>query len=149
MTTKRIIYTILLISWMIVIFLFSSQNGLTSQSTSDHVASVIIDTTVKITNQEITEEKRTNLIEDTRVMVRKSAHFTLYFILGILSFLTLNSYQVSKPFIYGVLLCFLYACSDEFHQMFSDGRTAKFLDIMIDTLGATISSSLTCLFQKK
>ena len=149
MNTKKIIYTVLLISWMVVIFLFSNQDGTTSQATSNHVASAIIDTTVKITNQEITKEKRTSLIEDTRIIIRKGAHFTLYFILGILAFLTCTSYQVPKPYLYSILLCFLYACSDEIHQMFSDGRAAQFLDVMIDTSGAILSNCLLYLGLKK
>ena len=89
MKIKRIIYTILLIIWLVIIFMFSNQNARNSQSSSDKVASTIIDTVETVTNQEITEEKKSNLIEDTRFLIRKCAHFTLYFILGILIYLTL------------------------------------------------------------
>ena len=93
---KRIIYTTLLLIWMIVIFLFSNQNASNSQSTSDKVASSIVDTVEVVTKQEISKEKKFDFIENTRLLIRKSAHFILYFVLGILIFLTLNSYQVNK-----------------------------------------------------
>lgn len=149
MKLKKVIYIILLISWMVVIFLFSNQDGTTSQSTSDQVAATIIDTTTKLTKQEMTKEKRNSLIEDTRVLIRKTAHFTLYFILGVLAFLVFNSYSVSRPLLYSIAFCFLYACSDEIHQMFSDERTAKMLDVMIDTLGASLSCSILYMIRKK
>lgn len=145
MKTKRIITTVLLIIWMIIIFMFSNQTATKSESTSDKVASTVIDTVQTVTNQEITKEKRNDLIENTRFLIRKCAHFTLYFILGVLAYLTLTSYSDSRPVIYLIIFCFLYACSDEIHQMFLDGRTAKILDISIDTLGSSISIGL-CYF---
>lgn len=148
MKIKRIIYTILLIIWLVIIFMFSNQNARNSQSSSDKVASTIIDTVETVTNQEITEEKKSNLIEDTRFLIRKCAHFTLYFILGILIYLTLTNYSISKSVLYSIIFCFLYACSDEVHQMFLDGRTPKVMDILIDTIGGSISVGL-CYFVEK
>ena len=42
----------------------------------------------------------------------------------------------------------LYAISDEFHQMFSDGRTPSIRDVGIDTLGVTFGSIITTLIAK-
>mgnify|MGYP004633929879 FL=1 len=36
-------------------------------------------------------------------------------------------------------MCFLYACTDEHHQTFVNGRSGLFLDTLIDTLGGFIS----------
>lgn len=33
---------------------------------------------------------------------------------------------------------FLYACSDELHQYFVPGRSAKFADVMVDSVGFTL-----------
>ncbi len=142
MKFKKVIYPIVLITWMIVIFLFSNQNAIKSQSTSDQVASKIIDTVTTVLKQPITKKQKNNLIEDTRILVRKTAHFTLYFILGIFMYLTLDSYSIPKPLLYGILFCFLYAISDEIHQLFLAGRTAKIVDILIDTTGASIGNFL-------
>lgn len=148
MKIRRIIYTTLLIIWMIVIFLFSNQNADNSQSTSDKVATSIVDTAEVVTNQEIPIEDRENFIEDTRVLIRKSAHFMLYFVLGIFTYLTFTSYSISKPVLFSIIFCFLYACSDEIHQMFLDGRTAKIMDIFIDTCGSCLAIGM-CYFVKR
>jgi VanZ family protein len=38
-----------------------------------------------------------------------------------------------------VLLAFAYACSDEYHQTFVDGRTGTVRDVGIDTIGIAIA----------
>lgn len=146
MKTKRIIYTTLLLIWMLVIFLFSNQNADNSQSTSDRVANFIIDVVEVITNKDISDDDRNSFIEDSSFIIRKTAHFTIYFILGILTYLTLASYQISNKIIFSIIFCLLYACSDEIHQMFSDGRTFKLLDILIDSIGASIGILITSKF---
>lgn len=146
---KKTIYTTLLIFWMIIIFLFSNQDAAKSESTSDKVTLGIINITEAITNQKIQEEKRNDLIEETRFLIRKLAHFTLYFILGIFVYLTLHSYSIERILLISIFFCFLYACSDEIHQMFSDGRAAQLLDVLIDTLGASIGILLIFMLNKK
>ena len=149
---KKYFLVILLVFWLLVIFLFSNQTASKSQSTSDKVASDIVDVVETVTKNEIKKDKKENIIENTRFLVRKTAHFTLYFILGIIVYLLFNSYGVKKILFYSILFCFLYACSDEIHQLFLDGRTAKVLDICIDTCGSSLAIiSLFYLheFQKK
>lgn len=139
MKLKKIIYTILLLIMMAVIFMFSNQNAKTSQATSDKVASDIVNTVEIVTKNEIQKGKKESIIENTRFLVRKTAHFTLYFILGIIAYLLFTSYGVKKTVYYSILFCFLYACSDEIHQLFLDGRTAKILDVCIDTCGSSLA----------
>lgn len=153
MKLKRVIYTILLIIWMLVIFLFSNQTASKSQSASDKVASDIVDVVEVVTKNDIKESKKESIIENTRFIVRKTAHFTLYFILGIIVYLLLTSYNVKRPIIYSILFCLLYACSDEIHQLFSSGRTAKVMDVCIDTFGSSVAiiifSNITKLLKHK
>lgn len=153
MKLKRVIYTILLIIWMLVIFLFSNQTASKSQSASDKVASDIVDVVEVVTKNDIKESKKESIIENTRFIVRKTAHFTLYFILGIIVYLLLTSYNVKKPILYSILFCLLYACSDEIHQLFSSGRTAKVMDVCIDTFGSSVAiiifSTITKLLKHK
>ena len=148
MKIKRIMYTTLLIIWMLVIFLFSNQNGNNSESTSNKVANFIIDVVEVITNKEISDDDRNSFVEDSRFIIRKTAHFTIYFVLGVLTCLTLTSYQINNRIVFSIIFCLLYACSDEIHQMFSDGRTFKLLDILIDTVGASIGILITSKFNK-
>ena len=35
-----------------------------------------------------------------------------------------------------ISFCFLYACTDEIHQLFVVGRTGRFTDVLIDTCGS-------------
>lgn len=145
---KEIIIVILLF-WMIVIFGFSNQSVRNSLSLSDKVSEHIIDTGIKITKKEISLEKRKDLVKKMRTIVRKTAHFTEYFILGLLVYGLFEIYSIPKPIIYAIIFCFLYACSDEFHQLFSDGRSAKILDVAIDTSGSILSIGIFSIIRTK
>lgn len=47
-----------------------------------------------------------------------------------------------------MLFGWLYATSDEFHQMFSNGRTASPKDVCIDTLGVLFGIGVYLLIKK-
>lgn len=149
MKLKEIIHIGLLVTWMIVIFIFSNQNGNTSQNTSDKVSTSIVNTIEIITNNEIPAKKKNDFVVNNRFVIRKFAHFTLYFILGILVYLVFIDFNISKSVIYSIVFCLLYAISDEVHQMFSIGRTAKAFDVFIDTLGSIVGSYFCLLFHKR
>jgi VanZ family protein len=83
-------------------------------------------------------------IEDIHLFIRKCAHLTEYAILALLLWRALH---VSKnklpawswPKVGGtLLLVFLYAATDEFHQSFVPTRTARVSDVFIDTAGGAI-----------
>ena len=119
--------------------MFSNENSVTSQSKSDKVTSTIIETV----NKDVNKDKEKEIIENTRFVVRKIAHFTLYFVLGGLIYLTLKSYNVNKRIILISILCaLLYAISDEIHQVFTNGRTGRIYDVVIDTISSTLSIML-------
>ena len=44
-----------------------------------------------------------------------------------------------------MFICFLYACTDEFHQLFIAGRSAEIKDVLIDSFGS-LTSILLCNF---
>ena len=70
-------------------------------------------------------------------IVRKLAHYSIYTLLGFLASLTVGRRRLFSKKSLGVLLfCFLYACSDEIHQIFVPGRAGMFTDVLIDTSGA-------------
>ena len=71
--------------------------------------------------------------------VRKSAHFTEYFILGALFsrwYRTCSARVRRSVPTLSWLSATLYAASDEFHQIFVAGRTPKLTDVAIDSAGA-------------
>ena len=84
--------------------------------------------------------------------VRKTAHFTEYAILGLLFYLNLwhhsSKKQSPKLFALAILFSALYACTDEFHQLFVPGRTGQPFDVLVDTLGATFGCLVVIAVQK-
>ena len=82
--------------------------------------------------------------ESAHRFVRKAAHFLEYALLGFLTsglvlFLRRHLFRRKpkrwKTWICPAVFCFLYAVTDEVHQIFSD-RGASPTDVLIDTLGA-------------
>ena len=86
-------------------------------------------------------EKYQKIIEDKTFIVRKTAHFTEYFILGLILILYLQTKEklTTKYIILAIIFCVLYATSDEIHQLFVDGRSCKIMDILIDTCGSSLA----------
>ena len=71
--------------------------------------------------------------------VRKTAHASEYFLLGILASLSLFVWFKKNKIILlfaGFAISVLYAISDEIHQMFVPGRAGMFTDVLIDAAGA-------------
>lgn len=133
---QRIIFAILTIVTFIAIFMFSSQNGEESGSLSREVARIILDILQISKSLEINEIEI--LIENIQFIIRKLAHFTIYAIVGINLTGFINTYEkinIKKKIIFILAVGIGYAISDEFHQMFSGGRTPSIRDIGIDSAG--------------
>lgn len=146
----KVVKICFLVLWMALIFSFSNQKDVESSNVSDSFIDRTVVKIYKIFNENITKEKENEIIEKYTYPIRKFAHYTLYFILGILSFLVVKDYSINKKLIiYSLLICFLYACSDEFHQLFIIGRSASIKDVIIDTFGSFCSISIFYIFNKK
>lgn len=141
MKLKHYINIVLIIIWLFVIFSFSAENADKSSHRSDQI---IIKTVETVTKKELTPKQKEKVTEKYVVIVRKSAHFFLYFILGILVFILAKNIRGITPasFIYTIIFCMIYACSDEIHQLFVSGRAARILDVFIDTCGSILSTSI-------
>lgn len=97
--------------------LFSSQVASDSQATSDKFAFLI------------------KFTENAEGIIRKIAHFLEFAALGaLLSNALYFTYEKHKPFV-SFLCGVLYAASDEFHQIFVEGRACRVFDVFIDSLG--------------
>ena len=87
--------------------------------------------------EEMPVEEKESIFSKVSFWVRKTAHFTVYMALGFCISGTYKKLKLITPHtLISLLICFLYACSDEFHQSFSPGRGPQFRDVMIDTSGA-------------
>ena len=140
---------ILLIIWMIIIFVFSADNGMQSSNKSDPLAHNIVSTLSKLTHSDY--NKLYSKIDIVIFIIRKSAHFIVYFILGILVVRVLKDYNTfDKKLCYiSIIICLLYATSDEIHQIFVNGRSGQLSDVILDTIASSISICLYFLKYRK
>lgn len=137
----KTINILFILIWMIVIFLFSAADAEKSDRQSDEV---IIKTAETIKQEKLTPKEKETLISKYIVLVRKSAHFFLYFVLAILVYILMHDMYGTtlKTFLLTLIICLIYAISDEIHQLFSDGRTAKTIDVLIDCSGSILAESI-------
>lgn len=133
---ELIISWMLLVIWMIFIFIMSSFNGNISSNQSNTIATILY----SIFNI----ESNSNVI----VIVRKCAHVSEYFVLGVLTFNLASKYGVKLTYLFSFLFCILYASSDEFHQLFVPGRVGSITDIFIDMIGIITALLIMYLFNK-
>lgn len=138
---RKAAWLILSIFLMGLIFFFSSQNGSDSSGLSGRFLFLL---TWFLSEQQAS------------FLIRKAAHFSIYFCLGFSIsgvFLPVNFPDHSnlsdadqnkcgilqngfqKPFLLSLAVVFLYACSDEWHQTFTDQRSGQFSDVQLDTCG--------------
>jgi VanZ family protein len=84
--------------------------------------------------------------------IRKTAHFTVYGILGCLAFLAWRTtLPAPKPWTWGwsglaMTVVFVAASLDEFHQTFIPSRTGTSRDVLLDLVGALFFQIVIALF---
>lgn len=126
---KKYVLLFLTLLWISIIFYMSAKPG----EESAKISLKIVDIIVK-------ELKLTDGQADTvHFLVRKSAHFTEYFILSLIITLTYNEFYNKKLNLSFILLiCILVATSDEYLQSFIQGRGSQVRDVLIDFSGSLI-----------
>ena len=144
-TVIRAVLTVLIIINCIVIFNFSSEPSEKSNKTSGKVVDTIVENCPQTKNLDGKEKEKKK--EEMVVPVRKTAHFSVYMCLGTLIYLFVRTFKGKnvKKILISIGLAFLYACSDEVHQTFVDGRSGEFRDVLIDTCGAGFGVLAVCL----
>lgn len=131
---KKIIKTLLFVSWLILIYLLSAETGDQSGSLSDGIL-LSIAKLLKISDTKA-------FVDTFGFFIRKLAHFSEYFILYILTYECFKEYNCPKLIVVSVLFCVLYASFDELYQLFVDGRCGQLSDVMIDSSGSIVSCFL-------
>lgn len=163
----KILIIILWITMMILIAWFSSQPADISTQQSNSVDVIICKIVIK-DFKSFTEAVKQYYIDLADKFVRKAAHFTEYAILGIFSWAVLNfslKDRFHKPdttgkskffksfttflwfFLIPLFWCFLYSLTDEFHQLFVEGRDGSILDSLLDTSGAAFGMLILLLIR--
>ena len=131
---KKVVLLGVVIMWMAVIFYLSQQPASESSRLSSNVAQSIEHVADVIAPD-------SNLIKDDYyIVIRKQAHFLVYFVLGILLMYSIKSTRLSlsKRIILSLGICVLFAIADETLQLFALGRGAQVKDVFIDTAGASV-----------
>lgn len=150
---KVITWLAIAIIWMGVIFNFSSMDTNESNGKSVKIIDTVLEKTFDITNKvKITNTDSHSLAiqlsQRLNRPLRKVAHASIYFVLGILLTIFLRFCHVKKYYLFSLIISFLYACTDEFHQKFVSGRTSSISDVLIDTMGCIVGLFLFYLIEK-
>ena len=137
--SKRVL-CILIIICMSVIFFFSHQKADDSRETSSKVVIKIVE--ILDIKDNLTKTQTLSLADRLHRTARKVAHFSIYAVLGFLFALLFKEYNYNFKHIFNraVVFSFLYACTDEFHQLFVIGRSCELRDVCIDSLGAAFGA---------
>lgn len=132
----------------IVIFNFSNEDSIKSGNTSKKITNEITKNIDSI--QKLDKVEKTKELDRIESIIRKIAHFSLYTLVGILLMAICSTYNLNEKIriIISLLSGIVYAISDEIHQMFIAGRTAKPTDVFIDTLGVILGIVITMLILK-
>ena len=117
-----------LILWMLVIFYLSSEGSDTSSERSGAIVETIRVVAGGLPNDILT------------FLTRKAAHMIAYFILGVLMYLVVRTYNLRPrtAILLSIGLVCGYAISDEVHQLFVPGRSGEVRDVLIDTISGAV-----------
>lgn len=140
---KKLLWGMGLLLWMGVIFYFSAQNGEESSEMSGGIIRMAAQLLWRDFDS-LSLLEQAGRLDSLTFVVRKGAHFTEYAVLGFLASGFLSTWQFAGVHAcrirIGAAWCFsvLYAVSDELHQCFSDGRSPKAFDVLVDSCGAAV-----------
>ena len=124
-----ILSALVLIAVLITIFVLSAQNGEESSSTSGFFTKLI----ETIIGQPADE-----------AIIRTLAHFCEFAGLGFLMCNFIFALKDKLKFFLSILLSFIYAVTDEIHQIFVPERACQLSDLTIDTGGIILGVAVFC-----
>ena len=135
-TWIRILTTLMTIGIMLLIFLFSMEPAEQSDTTSGIITEKVADT-IRPGWRGMASAARKAFYDSIQYAVRKCAHFTEFAILGFNLRLCLESWLGNRRKI--SLSAWItgtgYAVLDEIHQLWVDGRSGQWRDMLIDSAG--------------
>ena len=149
-TTK--IHVMITLAVMLFIFLHSAMSGEVSGGESSYFAKIL----ASITGLSF---------RTAHFIVRKAAHFTEFTVLGICLAANFNDLKsqneltrtertpakqvlLKHPQLVAWVAGTLYAGTDEFHQLFVDGRSCEFRDACIDAAGVACGIAIAAIIRK-
>lgn len=134
----KVVWSILSVALMALIFFFSHQSAEVSSDTSGGFAQIL----AKVLGVFFKGEVYETLLWVAQWIVRKSAHLVLFALLGVFVYNSIDLPKGRKRFLVALIICILYAVSDEIHQSFIPGRACRMSDIVIDATGIAVGQLL-------
>lgn len=130
--TNKIAAWMAVVGWMALIFFLSHQPASVSSGLSASITELLLGLV-----KDIFPESDAG-VEQFHTYIRKNAHFIAYFILGVLLVNAFGNWANlrRRALLFSFVVAVLYAASDEFHQLFVDGRSGELRDVGIDSAGA-------------
>lgn len=145
---KIIVLLIFAAAWMACIFKLSGMSSKNSNGKSIGIIGIFIEDALEITNDygitdsHPNDSKLEHASELINAPMRKVIHASVYFVLAFFIMIILNILFNHDNYLLAVLLtlilCIIFAGTDEFHQTFVNGRTGQLLDVVIDSAGAVV-----------
>lgn len=134
--SKFFISWIVVLAFLVLIYIFSNQNGIISNGISREITYRMetgIESILGINSQTGLPIKL-----DYNYIFRKVIHFVEYFVLAFIIFkaLMISGIKGKNLIRYTLILCIMFAAIDEFHQMFIPGRSPRIYDVIIDSFGS-------------
>lgn len=131
---KKYLPWMAVLAWMLLIFNLSAQPAEQSDQLSKGVTEKVVETLQKTSPDSKLD------FGTMHHQIRKNAHFFAYLALGILVMYAVSRNRATggKAIWISLLICVLYAISDEMHQIFVPGRSGQASDVVIDSSGALV-----------
>lgn len=128
MKKKKLLMTVIVLIIIMGLIIFQSHKPIED---STDISLGFADELVKIFNLENYN------IEKINFFIRKSSHFISYMLIGIL-FMNIfyqKKIKLKNGILLSLILSFLFASSDEIHQLFVKGRSGQISDVILDMGG--------------
>lgn len=140
---KNVFYIYLFLTLVCVAFIFG--NSLSDGEESGRQSGKIVQVVVKAA--EFFNIRITDVVLLSHI-VRKSAHFLEFALLGALTFMTLRRIRICRyaQVYFSVSFCLLIAACDEYIQTFRSGRSGQVSDVFLDLSGSATAIALCILF---
>ena len=140
--TGKILSSVPAVIWAYVIWFFSDTPADVSTEESISVTEILLGLISRFVT--IDPSKKALIVISLEPHIRKIAHMTEFGILFLLLMIPAGLFleKLFARISLAGLIAFLYACSDEIHQLFVEGRAGRVSDVLIDMMGVVISALL-------
>lgn len=139
----RTIFAVLVIGIMATVFFFSSQSG----GESNHLSQGVLEHILGFFQIHVDPMK----LDQYNLVLRKIAHFSLYFLLGAgaMGFLLTTPLKKKYCFMLSLVFCVFFAATDEYHQFLLGTRNGNVMDVLLDSMGAMVGVGVIAILGKR